>query len=62
MFSQTVPHVNRFPLIARFRVGQNIFVAGSSGDTLDTPNWNATITSWYSEVKNMNATFVSSFP
>jgi hypothetical protein len=48
--------------IARFRVGQNVYIAGSSGDILGTSNWNAAVTSWYNEVQYMNATYIKSFP
>ncbi len=49
-------------MIARFRVGQNLYIAGSSADNLGTSDWNAAITSWYNEVQYMNTTYVTSFP
>jgi hypothetical protein len=51
-----------FPVIARFRVGQNLYIGVSQSDNLGTSNWNAAITSWYNEVKDMNTTYVQTFP
>ncbi|EFX86985.1 hypothetical protein DAPPUDRAFT_312470 [Daphnia pulex] len=48
--------------IARFQVGQNLYIGGSSGDNLGTSECNAAITSWYNEVQGMNTTYVQSFP
>lgn len=48
--------------IARFRVGQNIYIGASSADNLGTSNWNAAVTSWYDEVDDMTAAYVTSFP
>jgi hypothetical protein len=48
--------------IARFRVGQNVYIAGSSGDILGTSNWNAAVTSWYNEVQYMTTAAVTSLP
>jgi hypothetical protein len=50
------------PSIARFQVGQNLYIGGSSADTLGTSDWNAAVTEWYNEVKDMNTTYVTSFP
>jgi hypothetical protein len=50
------------PSIARFRVGQNNYIGGSSADTLGISNWTAAVTAWYNEVKDMNTTYVTSFP
>ena len=50
------------PSIARFRVGQNNYIGGSSADTLGTSDWTAAVTDWYNEVKDMNTTYVTSFP
>jgi hypothetical protein len=48
--------------IARFRVGQNVYIAGSSGDILGTSNWNAALTAWYNEVQYMTTAAVTSLP
>lgn len=47
---------------ARFQVGQNLFISGSSQDNLGTSNWNQAVTAWYNEVDNMAIEFVTSFP
>jgi hypothetical protein len=51
-----------FLSIARFRVGQDVYIAGSSGDILGTSNWNAAVTSWYNEVQYMTTAAVTSLP
>lgn len=48
--------------VARFQVGQNLFISGSSQDNLGTSNWNQAVTAWYNEVDNMAIEFVTSFP
>ncbi|XP_032782776.2 venom allergen 5.01 [Daphnia magna] len=48
--------------VSRFRVGQNIYIGASSADNLGTSNWNAAVTSWYDEVDDMKAAYVTSFP
>ncbi|XP_046458402.1 venom allergen 3 homolog [Daphnia pulex] len=48
--------------VPRFRVGQNVYIAGSSGDILGTSNWNAAVTSWYNEVQYMTTAAVTSLP
>jgi hypothetical protein len=51
------------PWIARFNVDQNIYIGASSADTLNSiSNWNAAVTAWYSEVKDIDATYAASFP
>ncbi|XP_046458718.1 venom allergen 5-like [Daphnia pulex] len=49
--------------VPRFNVDQNINIGASSADTLNsTSNWNSAVTAWYSEVKDIDATYAASFP
>ncbi|XP_046458405.1 venom allergen 3 homolog [Daphnia pulex] len=48
--------------VPRFRVGQNIYITGSSANNLGTSDWNAVVKSWYDEVQYMNTAYVQSFP
>ncbi|KAK4011702.1 putative Venom allergen [Daphnia magna] len=48
--------------VARFRVGQNIYISGASVDMLNPSDWPAAVTSWYNEVNDMTSAYVTSFP
>ncbi|XP_046458400.1 venom allergen 3 homolog [Daphnia pulex] len=48
--------------VPRFQVGQNIYISSSSDNNLGTSDWNAAVTEWYNEVKDMNTTYAASFP
>jgi hypothetical protein len=50
-----------FSVIARFRVGQNLYIGGFQSDTAGTSDWNAAVTEWYNEVQYMNTTYVQSY-
>ncbi|XP_057380131.1 mucin-2-like [Daphnia carinata] len=48
--------------VSRFRVGQNIYVGGSSADNLGTSSWEKAVTAWYDEVDDMTSAYVTNFP
>ena len=61
VLSHHVLHASHFHSIARFQVGQNIYIPASSADTLGTSDWNEAVTAWYDEVQDMNPADVPNF-
>ncbi|XP_032782780.2 venom allergen 3 homolog [Daphnia magna] len=48
--------------VARFVVGQNNYISGSSIDNLATSDWKTAIKAWYDEVLYMKSAYVRNFP